>query len=247
VTFLLRVFFRLMLFVGRSEVLEVREEDVEVEVDEVTRLNFGILRGSISFCPSSSLSSSPDSYKILSSDSFEVSRSIASVGLIFVNNSLRIARPTTIDLLASSKPSLCLLMASNISLSVGLQSGPFPRFSSFSRANVARSLEYPHRLIRASMPVRTAAVNSVLARISSETLSRDGIACFCCVFRSTLSQKYIAESKYCSLFVNFCGILSCLVVGNVLINECVDRWIGPGDQRVRPRFVLASAKQDRKL
>lgn len=123
--FLLRVFFRL-LFVGRSEVLEVREEDVEVKVDEVTRLNFGILRGSISFCPSSSLSSSPDSYKILSRDSFEVSLSIASVGVIFDNNSLRMARPTMIDLLASSKPILCLLMASNISLSVGLQSGPFP-------------------------------------------------------------------------------------------------------------------------
>jgi len=115
---------------------------------------------------------------------------------------------------------------------------------------VARSLEYPHRPIRASMPVRTAAVNSVLARIISDTLSRDGMVCAFVVscFRSTLSQTCIAESKYCSLFMNLCGILCYRVVGNVLINERGDRWINPGDQtRMVSRFVLASAKQDRKL
>ena len=75
------------------------------------------------------------------------------------------------------RPSSRHIKEIHTSSSVGLDSGPFPRLSSFSSANVALSLEYPHRLIRASMPCRTAVANSVLARISSETLSRDGILC----------------------------------------------------------------------
>jgi len=198
--FLLRAFFRLPVvewFVVLGVVVE--EEETLMDEDDGTRLTFGILRGSISFC-SSSLSSSPDSYKILSKDILEISLCIASERVIFWllflssrdNNSLRMARLTTIDLFASSKPILCLLIASNISVSVGLQSGPFPRFSSFNNAKVARSLEYPHRLIRAPMPVRTAVANSVLARIASETLSRDGIV-MACVYCWVVVLIYYAE------------------------------------------------------
>jgi len=185
VLFLLRAFFRVLVverFDAMEFVEEVEEERFKDE-DDATRLIFGILRGNISLFPSSSLSSSPDSYKMLSNDSLRVSFCMASKGVVFRlllfsprnKSSLCMALPTTIALFASSKPSLYLFIASNISLSVGLQSGPFPRLSSLSRARVALSLEYPHRLIRASIPFRTAAANSVLARISSETLSRDGI------------------------------------------------------------------------
>lgn len=185
VFFLLRAFFRVLvveIFDAMEFVEEVEEERFK-DADDATRLIFGILRGSISLFPSSSLSSSPDSYKMLSNDSLEVSFCMASKGVVFRlllfspqnKSSLRMALPTTIALFASSKPSLYFFMALNISSSVGLQSGPFPRLSSLSRARVALSLEYPHRPIRASIPFRTAAANSVLARISSETLSRDGI------------------------------------------------------------------------
>jgi hypothetical protein len=96
------------------------------------------------------------------------------------------------------------------SLSVGFESGPFsPRFSSFNRAKVARSLEYPHRPIRASIPVRTAVMNSVLARIASETLSCDGI-----VFQWWL--LYIVECRSYEFMLKW--MLSCAPVGNMLVN-----------------------------
>ena len=47
-------------------------DEVETLIGDETRLTFGIFSGKISFCPSSSLSSSPDSYKMLSRDSLEV-------------------------------------------------------------------------------------------------------------------------------------------------------------------------------
>jgi len=52
---LLRVFFRLMLL------LDVEIDETLRDEDEDTLRNLGIFRGSTSFCPSSSLSSSPDS------------------------------------------------------------------------------------------------------------------------------------------------------------------------------------------
>ena len=84
--FLLRPCFRLLVFewVVVLLLVEVVDEEEErlMDADEGTRLTFGILRGSISFWPSSSLSSSPDSYRILSKDNLEVSLCSASVGEI---------------------------------------------------------------------------------------------------------------------------------------------------------------------
>jgi len=62
--FLLRACFRLLdveWVVVLVEEVEEEEEERLIEADDDTRLIFGIFRGRISFCPSSSLSSSPDS------------------------------------------------------------------------------------------------------------------------------------------------------------------------------------------
>jgi len=62
--FLLRACFRLLdveWVVVLVEEVEEEEEERLIEADDDTRLIFGMLRGRISFCPSSSLSSSPDS------------------------------------------------------------------------------------------------------------------------------------------------------------------------------------------
>lgn len=63
--FLLRVCFRLLqvewVVVLLFVVVVDEEEERLMDADEGTRLTFGILSGSISFWPSSSLSSSPDS------------------------------------------------------------------------------------------------------------------------------------------------------------------------------------------
>ena len=84
--FLLRACFRQLEVEWVIVLLLVEDVDEEEErlmdADEDTRLTFGILRGSISFWLSSSLSSSPDSYRILSKDNLEVSLCIASVGEI---------------------------------------------------------------------------------------------------------------------------------------------------------------------
>ncbi len=74
--FLLRACFRLLdvewVVVLEVDVVEEEEERL-MEAEDGTRLTFGILSGRISFCPSSSLSSSPDSYRILSRDNLKVS------------------------------------------------------------------------------------------------------------------------------------------------------------------------------
>jgi len=169
----------LLLLLFRMEGEE--EEEGLIEDEDDTRLILGILRGAIaSFCCSSSLSSSPDSYRILSSDILAISLSIASEAVVPLRESisLRVARLTTIARFASSMVNLCFLIASNTSSSVGLpqvEQESCPRLISFNRMWMARSLEYPQRPISASMPVRTAATNSVRARTSSGTLSRDGI------------------------------------------------------------------------
>ncbi len=118
---LLRAFFRVSASSDRLFLVMLGPVVLDVPVDFSCK---GSTRSSsrraVRRCCSSSSdaksSSEDDSYKMLSSEILDTSCSIASAGvmIVFLNHSLRTARLTRINLVASSMPKLYFFMASKI-------------------------------------------------------------------------------------------------------------------------------------